>query len=51
MKLLFIVLIQEKNIKSQDKYSDEKGEDLINAALNQFYASDEYKSKDRRSIY
>ena len=38
-------LEQEKNIKSQDKYSDEKGEDLINAALNQFYASDEYKSK------
>ena len=35
----------EKNIKSQDKYSDEKGEDLINIAINQFYASEEYKSK------
>ena len=35
----------EAKIKSQDKYSDEKSEDLINASLNQFYASDEYKSK------
>ena len=35
----------EKNIKSQDKYSDEKGEDLINIAIKQFYASEEYKSK------
>jgi hypothetical protein len=35
----------EAKIKSQDKYSDEKGEDLINASLNQFYSSEEYKSK------
>ena len=35
----------ESKIKSQDKYSDEKGEDLINLSLNQFYASEEYKSK------
>ena len=35
----------EKNIKSQEKYSDEKSEDLITQALNQFYASEEYKSK------
>ena len=35
----------ESKIKSQDKYSDEKGEDLINFTLNQYYSSDEYKSK------
>ncbi len=35
----------EKTIKSQDKYSDEKSEDLITQTLNQFYASEEYKSK------
>ena len=35
----------EKTIKSQEKYSDEKSEDLINLTLNQFYASEEYKSK------
>ena len=35
----------EAKIKSQDKYSDEKSEDLINVMLNQFYASEEYKSK------
>ena len=35
----------ESKIKSQDKYSDEKGEDLINSTLNQYYSSDEYKSK------
>ena len=35
----------EKNIKSQEKYSDEKSEDLITQTLNQFYASEEYKSK------
>ena len=27
----------EKNIKSQEKYSDEKSEDLITQTLNQFY--------------
>ena len=35
----------ETKIKSQEKYSDEKSEDLINLTLNQFYASEEYKSK------
>ena len=35
----------ESKIKSQDKYSDEKSEDLLNACLNQFYSSEEYKSK------
>ena len=35
----------EAKIKSQDKYSDEKGDDLINSSLNQYYSSDEYKSK------
>ena len=35
----------ESKIKSQEKYSDEKGEDLINSSINQYYASDEYKSK------
>ena len=35
----------ESKIKSQEKYSDEKSEDLINQTLNQFYASEEYKSK------
>jgi len=35
----------ESKIKSQEKYSDEKGEDLINNSINQYYASDEYKSK------
>ena len=35
----------ESKIKSQDKYSDEKGEELINVTINQFYASEEYKSK------
>ena len=35
----------EAKIKSQEKYSDEKSEDLINQTLNQFYASEEYKSK------
>ena len=35
----------ETKIKSQDKYSDEKAEDLINVTLNQFYSSEEYKSK------
>ena len=35
----------EKTIKSQDKYSDEKSEDLITQTLNQFYSSEEYKSK------
>ena len=36
----------ETKIKSQEKYSDEKGEDLINASINQYYSSEEYKSKD-----
>ena len=35
----------ETKIKSQEKYSDEKGEDLINASINQYYSSEEYKSK------
>ena len=35
----------ENKIKSQEKYSDEKGEDLINASINQYYSSEEYKSK------
>ena len=35
----------ETKIKSQEKYSDEKGEDLINASISQYYASEEYKSK------
>ena len=35
----------ETKIKSQEKYSDEKSEDLINQTLNQYYASEEYKSK------
>ena len=35
----------EAKIKSQEKYSDEKGEDLINASINQYYSSEEYKSK------
>jgi len=35
----------EAKIKSQEKYSDEKAEDLITLTLNQFYASEEYKSK------
>ena len=35
----------ETKIKSQEKYTDEKSEDLINQTLNQFYASEEYKSK------
>ena len=35
----------ETKIKAQEKYSDEKSEDLINQTLNQFYASEEYKSK------
>ena len=35
----------EAKIKAQEKYSDEKSEDLINQTLNQFYASEEYKSK------
>ena len=35
----------EAKIKSQEKYSDEKGDDLINASINQYYSSDEYKSK------
>ena len=35
----------ETKIKSQDKYSDEKSEELMNFTVNQFYASDEYKSK------
>lgn len=33
-------------IKSQDKYSYEKGEDLINITFNYFYESNGYKSKD-----
>ena len=39
----------EKTIKSQEKYSDEKSEDLINLTLNQFYASEEYKAKNPES--
>ena len=35
----------ETKIKSQEKFSDEKGEDLINASINQYYSSEEYKSK------
>ena len=35
----------ETKIKTQEKYSDEKGEDLINASINQYYSSEEYKSK------
>ena len=35
----------ETKIKSQEKYSDEKGDDLVNASINQYYSSEEYKSK------
>ena len=43
IRIKFIEL--ETKIKAQEKYSDEKSEDLINQTLNQFYASEEYKSK------
>ena len=35
----------EVKIKSQDKYSNEKAEDLVSFTVNQFYQSEEYKSK------
>jgi hypothetical protein len=35
----------ESKIKAQEKFSDEKGEELINVTINQYYASEEYKSK------
>ena len=35
----------ETKIKAEDKYSDEKFEECINTYINQFYASDEFKSK------
>lgn len=35
----------ETKIKSQEKYSDEKSEDLINIEINKYYASEVYKSK------
>ena len=36
----------ETKIKTQDKYSDEKSENLIDAAINQYYSSEEFKSKN-----
>jgi len=35
----------ETNLKNEDAYSDEKFEDNANTHVNQFYASDEFKSK------
>ena len=35
----------ESKIKAQEKFSDEKGEELINVTINQYYATEEYKSK------
>ena len=38
-------LDSEAKIKAEDKYSDEKFEECINTYINQFYSSDEFKSK------
>ena len=35
----------ETQLKTEEKYSDEKFEENVNNNINQFYASDEYKSK------
>ena len=35
----------ESKIKAQEKYSDEKSEDLLNIEVNKYYGSEEYKAK------
>jgi hypothetical protein len=38
-------LDKETQIKTEEKYSDEKFEECMNTYINQFYSSEEYKSK------